>query len=340
MIAMRNRMLEWDAVMQRRRALGVLGKAMAALVLPSLSGCRSMSPPAGVDAPEPEWGRASERPGIVIREVSVPLANDSMPAYLAHPVDARRAPPVIVIHASWLVEPYIRDVTAMLAGAGFAALAVDLFHFYPRVHSWEEARRVPASVTAKLLEENFRERRLVADLGAAIAYLRQQPFVAPVGVGLVGFCGGGWNALLMAAQSEEIGAVVALYAPVAASDAQHRAPMALLPNIAAPVQYHQPEHDEWVSPADVDAFERGMRNASHVFERHVYPGAHHGFFAYDRDGTFDPASARLAWKRMAAFLAVHLRGAAPRHVLAPSASTGATTGAPHSGAALALHNHP
>lgn len=251
--------------------------------------------------PDPEWGKARSDPRIVFELIRLRSGPDSVPAFLARPVASGRYPAVIVIHANRLSEPYIGDTTAMLARAGFVGLAVDVFHFLPGNQSWEASRAVPGSLITETLNREFRESRLLRDVGSGIAFLRSQSFTQPGGVGLVGFCGGGWNALLLAAQTEDVGAVVAFYAPLGLSDAQHRAPLDLAQYIRIPVQYHQPGRDEFVRPADVDRFEAVMRAQGTPIERFLYPEAHHGFFAFNRS-SFAAVDAAPAWRRAVTFL--------------------------------------
>src|SRR5262245_7374076 len=124
------------------------------------------------------WGTAFSDPRVARSAVSFKSGTDNVPALLAYPRDRGPCPAVLVIHASWLVEPYVGETVAMLAQAGFVGLAVDLFHFFPRVSSWEEARSAQGPQTAKLIETEFREPRMVRNLQSGIEYLRTQPFTA------------------------------------------------------------------------------------------------------------------------------------------------------------------
>ena len=80
--------------------------------------------------------------------------------------------------------------------------------------------------------------------------------------------------------------------------------MELASFIRAPVLYHQALKDEWVNDADVDAFEAVLVKQRTPFQRFRYD-ALHGFFAYNRDPTFNPAAAALAWERTVPFLRAH-----------------------------------
>jgi dienelactone hydrolase len=204
--------------------------------VPLTHGCaRPANQAAATAIPPARWGAAITQPRVAMDTVRISDGQDSMGAYIARPRAGGRHPAVIVIHALRLTEPYIASTTAMLAEAGFVALAVDVFHFLPGNATWEDAERTPRdSVNASVTRE-FREPRLVRNIQAAIDYLRRQPDVDPGGIALLGFCGGGWNALLLSAQLRDVGSVVAFHAPVALSDVQHRAPLDLAPFIRVPV---------------------------------------------------------------------------------------------------------
>jgi carboxymethylenebutenolidase len=249
--------------------------------------------------------------------VRIQDGQDSMGAYIARPRAGGRHPAVIVIHALRLTEPYIASTTAMLAEAGFVALAVDVFHFLPGNATWEDAERTPRdSVNASVTRE-FREPRLVRNIQAAIDYLRRQPDVDPGGIVLLGFCGGGWNALLLSAQLRDVGSVVAFHAPVALSDVQHRAPLDLAPFIRVPVLFHRALNDRWIPLADVDRFEAALRAQGTPIEKIDYT-AEHGFFAWNRDGVFNEPEAARAWTNTVRFLRQHAGRPIQPRALAPS----------------------
>jgi carboxymethylenebutenolidase len=287
------------------------------------AGCRAPAPGSSGAVPAPTWSTVSADPTVAMDTVRVRSGNDEMTAYLARPNASGRYPAIIVLHANRLTEPYIASVTAMLGKAGFVALALDIFHFLPGNATWDAANRVSRDSVRMTMEQGFREPRLIRDVQAGIDYLRAQSFVAPGGVTMLGFCGGGWNSLLVAAQSNDVGAVVAFYAPVALSDSHHRSPMELTEFIRVPVQFHYATRDQFVPSADVDRFGELLRTQGTVFERHDYD-AQHGFFAWNRQGVFSPEAAAAAWERVVGFLRVRAgQPTAPRPKAPPAPADGA-----------------
>lgn len=258
----------------------------------------------------------------MLERVTIPSGKDQVPAILARPSRPGTYPAVIVLHANWLVEPYIGETAAMLAQAGFVALAVDVYHMAPRVETWEEAQAVPRPVVMEAIDKGFRESRMVGNIESGIEYLRSRKEVAPGGVGILGFCGGGWNALITSAQLGDIVAVVAFYAPVTRSDGQHRSPMELLPFMQVPVLFHLALKDPFINPVEVDSFASALSRQGTPIDVHRYD-ADHGFFAYNRDQRFSDSAATAAWQRTIPFLKQHLpqrptaRDLAPRRDDAP-----------------------
>jgi carboxymethylenebutenolidase len=241
---------------------------------------------------------------------------DDVPAILARPARAGKFPAVLLIHANSLQEPYIRETAARLAEQGFVAVAIDVFHFLPRV-SWPEHQRLPGDVIRSRLAAEFREERLVRDMQAGIDFIRTLPSVRSGGVGLIGFCGGGWNALLVAAQSVDVAAVVAFYAPVAAADSSRRSAQSLSTFIRVPVQFHRATDDPHVPALDVERFVEALRAMGTPIADFSYQ-ARHGFVASNRTGVFDSAAAELAWSRVVPFLRAHVGKRIRQRLLAPA----------------------
>ena len=277
------------------RAIALIG------ALGIAASCRAPSPPRPRAVPPPMWSTTVPDPDVAMDTVHVRSGADQMTAYLARPSAPGRHPAVIILHANRITEPYIASVTEMLGTAGFVALALDIFHFLPGNATWQEAQRTSGDSVRAAMDRGFREPRLIRDVQAGIDYLRAQPYVADGGVAMLGFCGGGWNSLLVAAQSADVGAVVAFYAPVTLSDAQHRSPMEVAEYVRVPVQFHYALRDRYVPATDVDRFVAALRAQGTPIERHDYD-AEHGFFAWNRTGVFSPVAATAAWERVVPFL--------------------------------------
>ena len=110
--------------------------------------------------------------------------------------------------------------------------------------------------------------------------------------------------MLVAAQSANVAAVVAFYAPVGLADSTRRSALSVASFITMPVQFHRATEDPFVSAGDVAQFATALRSPGTPIELFEYQAAH-GFVASNRTGIFDRDDAELAWSRALPFLSTH-----------------------------------
>jgi carboxymethylenebutenolidase len=273
-----------------------------------------------------KWTNILADPAVKMDTVEIASGGDVMRAYIARPAKPGQYPAVVVIHANRITEPYIASTTQMLGRAGFAAIAVDVFHFLPGNASWESASSVTGDTVNAVVAREFREPRLLRNLQSGIDYMRKQSYVARGGVALMGFCGGGWNALIASAQLRDVGAVVAFHAPVNLTDIQHRSPMELAAYIKVPVQLHRASKDRFVDNPAITTFAATLRAQGTPLELFDYD-AGHGFFAWNRDGAFVEREAEAAWARVVPFLEANAGKPLQARQLAPARVASGASGA-------------
>ncbi|MGF1469109.1 MAG: dienelactone hydrolase family protein [Sandaracinaceae bacterium] len=225
------------------------------------------------------------------QNVSFPSNGHTAHGYLKAP-STGKGPGLIVIQEWWGLTDHIVDVSNRFAQAGFVALAPDLYGG-KTTHDAEEAGKL-----MKALPEADAAR----DLGGAVGFLLGHDAVTSAKVGVVGFCmGGGFVVQLAAQQGGRIGAAVPFYG-VLQSEPDYGA-------IEAPVLGHYAETDDFAPPEKALAMGRAIRDAGGAAHIHVYGGTGHAFFnPENRFGTYDEASAAIAWDRTVAFLRQHLGG--------------------------------
>jgi carboxymethylenebutenolidase len=113
--------------------------------------------------------------------------------------------------------------------------------------------------------------------------------------GIIGYCLGGSIAFLAAARLSGLSAAIGYYGGQIAKNADEK------PKV--PTQLHFGEKDASIPMSDVEMIKQKRGGDCEIF---VYPNAQHGFFCDER-GSYDEASAKLAWQRSLAFLQQHLK---------------------------------
>ena len=226
------------------------------------------------------------------------LGEDALfPAYVAVPSSHARAG-IIVIPEIFGVNAGIRQKCDLLAGAGYLAVAPDIFwRFAPGVE-------INPDIEAELQEAfgyfgQYDADDGVRDIEAVIQAIRsglsgQAPLEK---VGAVGYCLGGRLAYMAAARTD-ISASVGYYGVMIDQmlDESHA--------IANPLMLHIPTADHFVGPEAQAAIHAGLGNHPKV-TLHDYEGLDHGFAA-EMGNRRDTEGAELAEGRTAAFFAAHL----------------------------------
>ena len=208
--------------------------------------------------------------------------------YLATPVSGS-GPGVIVIQEWWGLVRHVRDVADRFAGAGFVALAPDLYHGRSTTSPDEAGKLMMA------LEIDRAER----DLRGAIDFLLARDDVAGDRVGTVGFCMGGQLSLFAACANARVGACVDFYGihPNVTPD---------LASLQAPVLGFFAERDGFAPPEAARKLESDLRAAGKDVEVTIFSGADHAFFNDSRADVYHAGYAAECWSRMLAFYRRHL----------------------------------
>ncbi len=217
------------------------------------------------------------------------VASDSfkLGAYRADPSGTAKGG-VVVIQEIFGVNHHIRAVCDRLAAEGYAAVAPAIFD-----------RQQPNFETGYSPDEIANARKFVAnpdwaammkDVQAAIDDAKNSGPAA-----IVGFCLGGSIAFLAAAKLNGLSAAIGYYGGQIVKNADEK------PKV--PTQLHFGEKDASIPMSDIDTIKQKRSGDCEIF---VYPGAQHGFNCDER-GSYDAASAKLAWQRSTAFLDKNLK---------------------------------
>jgi carboxymethylenebutenolidase len=286
---------------KRRRFLATVTVGLASIALRSEAA-----------DPQPPSARALHDPSVVQGTLSFRSGAATLQGYQARPQAAGRHWPVLVLHGDFGLPEAYSGTAAQLAQAGFVSLAIKRFARYPEL-TLEDVIRSDRT-DRRFLTRTFNEEEL-ADAQAAIDHLHSEPFVKPAGVGVVGFCGGGYHGLWLSTRSKDIKAIVILHVGFIANNApQDPKPsmMELVKQVRVPVQGHFGTADASAPVEAVRQFEQALKAQGTPIEIFFYEGARHGFCDYTRTN-YDPVAASLAHRRTIPFLERYLSGSEDGH---------------------------
>ena len=202
--------------------------------------------------------------------------------YLATPKSGR-GKGVLVLHAWWGLNPFLKKFCDRLARAGFVALAPDLYHG-ATASTIAEAKKLRSTLKGAIVKKEILQ--AAESLHAMTG--------APIGV--IGFSLGGYWALWLAEQKAvPLAATTIFYASRGGEYASSSA-----------FQFHFAAHDDYVSASGTKKLEKTLNAAGKESEMFTYPGTTHWFFESDRADAYDAEAAALAWRRIIKFLNNHL----------------------------------
>jgi carboxymethylenebutenolidase len=247
---------------------------------------------------------------VTERDVVLPGVDGDLAGVLLEPDDAGLAaasgasrtaglPAVVVVPE---IDGFCAGTVAAarrLAGAGYVALALDLYTPYGSA----PVLRGHADTMAWL--DRLNDRRQLSDLVQALDWLRQVPGTDPQRVAIVGFSIGGRYGMMLTTEPHGLRAVVAFYsrpwpgaelADVALAPGRHVA------QFRAPVCAVFGADDDLIPIGMVDDFRSLLaQHPTLGHELHVVPGRH--FFNNEsRPRRYNPASAEKAWDIALEFL--------------------------------------
>jgi carboxymethylenebutenolidase len=178
------------------------------------------------------------------------------------------------------------EIADRLAGNGFAAL----------VHRWQVRGDDPV------------DRVLIDDIRGALAFLRGRSEVDSGRIAFFGYCKGGGQALLAAAELPEIRAIAAFHGFARrpdGPDADHRNPLDAVDRIKRPILLLHGEQDHISPLSSMLELAKALKSAGSPAQIQVYDGANHGFAVPTHKGYKADASTD-SFNRAVAFLAANL----------------------------------
>ena len=223
-------------------------------------------------------------------------------AYQARPGQDESRGAVIVIHHLPGYDRGHKEITRRFAEMGYDAICPNLY--------WREGAGVAPDDAAAAVRARGGEpdEQVLTDIAATAAYLRALP-TSNGKVGVIGYCSGGRQSVLVAC-SLDVDAAVDCYggAVTEAPSIPGLTMTALLdklPDLGCPLLGLFGNDDQFPTPDQVDHLAAVLEENDKTFEFHRYDGAGHSFFTTERP-SYRPKAAVDGWERIGAFFDTHL----------------------------------
>lgn len=228
---------------------------------------------------------------------------DTVQAYFATTEGDSRRGGVVVIHHLPGYDRATKEMVRRFAELGYDAVMPNLYS--------REGLDVPPedAAAAARAKGGVPDEQVVGDVTAAVAYLRALP-TCNGKVGVIGFCSGGRQSVLIAA-NVDVDAAVDCYGGGVVGPTNPNASVRFtnledqLPNLRAPLLGLFGNEDRSPTPELVDRLELLLKEHGKTYEFHRYDGAGHGFLAPDRPA-YNVAAAVDAWERIVGFYGRYL----------------------------------
>ena len=242
--------------------------------------------------------------GMLAETITMPgLDGELINAYFVRPLGAGPFPGVVLVHHMPGWDEWYREATRKFAHHGYAAISPNLY--------FRAGHGTPEDVAAKERGDGgIPDDQAVGDIVGAMVYLRSLSYLNGK-IGVFGTCSGGRHAYLAACRAPGFDAIVDCWGGnivVAEADLTPKRPV-------APIIYTKDLHcpilglfgadDHSPTPQQVALHEAELQKYAKTYEFHMYPGAGHGFFYYNRPN-YRQQQAVDGWEKIFEFLGKYL----------------------------------
>jgi carboxymethylenebutenolidase len=244
--------------------------------------------------------------GMIAETVGVKGYNgDTVFAYFARPLGEGPFPGIVLVPHLPGWDEFYRETTRRFAHHGYLAICPNINQRF--------GHGTPEDVAAKARSEGgVSDDSVIGDSEGSMEYLRSLPNLNGK-VGVFGTCSGGRQAFLIACRSKGFDAAIECWggrvvmSKEELSAGQPVAPIDYTADLSCALLGLFGEDDSSPPPAQVDQHEAELKKHNKDYEFHMYPGAGHGFFYYDRPA-YRQEQAMDGWGKIWDFLHRKLGG--------------------------------
>ena len=238
--------------------------------------------------------------GLVAGDISIPTATGAMGGYRAKPASGGNLPVVVVMMEVFGLHEWVKDVCRRFAKAGYLAISPD---YYFRQGKLEGATDFQTQIAPVVMRKPDDE--LLSDIDASIAFAGTDGGDLSR-VGVTGFCRGGRNTIVYAAEGTKARAAVAWYGGnlTTVNEFLNRKPVDVAARIRMPLLGLYAGDDPGIPPDQVEMLKASLAKSGQKWDLIVYPAAKHGFLA-DYRASYSAEASASAWPRCLAWFKEH-----------------------------------
>ncbi|MFM2130770.1 MAG: hypothetical protein RL477_2316 [Pseudomonadota bacterium] len=235
----------------------------------------------------------------MLRFTTLRAGNSPMTALVSIPAKGLAPYPGLVLmpHRGG-IDRFTIDRLDRLAALGIAAVAPDVYH------------RQPVTTPTTEGKDQLRDDEIEADIGAVLAFIRDDHRFDRKRLGILGHCQGGRTALVGLVANPGAFVLGCIYyggSVFKRMGAPGPSPFERLAAVKCPIAGFFGNEDTNPSPADVDRLEAELERLGIPHEFHRYAGAGHAFQDFTDHRRSREPQGETAWKETVAFLKRHLR---------------------------------
>lgn len=232
---------------------------------------------------------------VTHRELVLEASDGNRLAAFAASPDGPTTTGIVVLPDVRGLYRFYEELTLRFAELGHAAVAIDYFGRTAGIETRDDDFDYMPHV------EQTTQHGIQNDVAAAVDYLRSSEGAGCTAIFTVGFCFGGRNSWLAAADDHRLAGAIGFYGRPGVGRDGSSGPSARASELAAPILALMGGDDPGIPVEDITAFDQALDAAGVEHEVVVYPGAPHSFF--DRKHEEFAAASEDAWTRTLAFVA-------------------------------------